>query len=153
MRFPQVSGSNLLGNEIHLPEQLDAKLNVLVVAFQRWHQLVVDTWVPFLESLAEKHPDVDYYELPTIRRMNWLYRTMLDRGMRAGIPSEETRRRTITLYIHKEPFKNELAIPDESDVHLFLVKPEGEVLWRASGEFTEEKGNSLLEDLGRALGD
>lgn len=147
MRFPKVSGSNLLGDEIHLPKELVADFNVLIVAFQRWHQSVVDSWVPFLESLVERYPDIDYYELPTIRRMNWLYRTMLDRGMRAGIPSEETRRRTITLYIDKESFKNELAIPNERDVHLFLVKPEGEIIWRASGEFTEEKGNYLLESL------
>ncbi|UCH04435.1 MAG: hypothetical protein JSW05_12855 [Candidatus Thorarchaeota archaeon] len=143
--FPRVSGSNLLGNKVQLPEQLDADLNVLIVAFQRWHQSLVDSWVPFLENLLEKNPDLDYYELPTIRRMNWLYRTMLDNGMRAGIPSRETRRRTITLYIDKEPFKDQLAIPDERDVHLFLVTPEGEVLWNASGEFNEEKGKSLSE--------
>ncbi|MHA2601569.1 MAG: hypothetical protein AM324_005490 [Candidatus Thorarchaeota archaeon SMTZ1-83] len=152
MQFPRVSGSNLLGDKVQLPDQLDADFNVLVVAFQRWHQSLVDSWVPFLESLVEKNSDLDYYELPTIRRMNWLYRTMLDNGMRAGIPSRETRRRTITLYIDKEPFKKQLAIPDENNVHLFLVTSEGEVLWNALGGFDEEKGKSLSEALGRARG-
>ncbi len=152
MRFPQVSGKNLLGDEVQLPGQLDADFNVLIVAFQRWHQSLVDGWVSFLENLKEKYPGLDFYELPTIRRMNWLYRNMLDRGMRAGIPSQETRKRTITLYINKDPFKNQLAIPNERDIHLFLVTPEGEILWTDSGEFDDEKGSRLVENLNRAEG-
>jgi len=142
--FPEVSGSNLLGTEINLPTDLEKELNIVIIAFQRWHQNVVDSWVPFLDNLVNQNPSMDYYELPTIRRMNWLYRNMLDSGMRAGIPSQNTRRRTITLYLDKESFRKGLDIPDESDIHLFLVKPDGTILWRDSGIFTEEKMHGLL---------
>lgn len=142
--FPEVSGSNLLGTEITVPTDLDKELNIVMIAFQRWHQNVVDSWVPFLNELVDKNPNMDYYELPTIRRMNWLYRSMLDNGMRAGIPSQNTRRRTITLYLDKESFREGLEIPDESDIHLFLVKPDGTILWRDTGIFTVEKMHGLL---------
>ena len=46
MQFPTVAGKNLERNSFHLPRDLDGKLNVLLIAFQRWHQSLVDTWIP-----------------------------------------------------------------------------------------------------------
>lgn len=146
--FPVVNGSNLLGTDTIIPTNLAGELNVVIIAFQRWHQDLVDSWVPFLDQMSERNPEIDYYELPTIRRMNWLYRTMLDGGMKAGIPNPETRRRTITLYLEKKSFREDLGIPDESDIHLFLVRPSGEILWRDRGGFSEDKKKKLLEVLG-----
>ncbi len=64
-------------------------------------------------------------------------------GMRARIPSKETQRRTITLYIDKTPFKESLGITDEGLIHLFLVTESGTILFSATGEHTEEKAKSL----------
>jgi hypothetical protein len=144
MQFPSVNGNDLLKNKISLPNDMNSRFNVLIVAFQQWHQGLVNSWVSFLNHMVEQYPDFDYYELPTIREMNWLSRSIIDNGMRAGIPSHDTRRRTITLYIDKEPFKKKLDIPDESDIHLFLVTNEGEILWTESGAISEEKSKSLL---------
>ena len=150
MQFPSVSGNDLLRNKVSLPDDLSSGLNVLIVAFQQWHQGLVNSWVPFLDHLAEKHNDFDYYELPTIRKMNWLSRSIIDNGMRAGIPSRDTRRRTITLYIDKDPFRKKLNIPDESDIHLFLVSDGGEVLWTGSGAISEDKADSLTSAIEKA---
>ncbi len=144
MQFPSVNGNDLLKNKISLPNDMNSRFNVLIVAFQQWHQGLVNSWVPFLNHMVEQYPDFDYYELPTIREMNWLSRSIIDNGMRAGIPSRDTRRRTITLYIDKELFKKKLEIPDESDIYLFLVTNEGEILWTESGAISEEKSKSLL---------
>ena len=144
MQFPSVNGNDLLKNKISLPNDMNSRFNVLIVAFQQWHQGLVNSWVPFLNRLVEQYPDFDYYELPTIREMNWLSQSIIDNGMRAGIPSRDTRRRTITLYIDKELFKKKLEIPDESDIHLFLVTNVGEILWTESGAISEEKSKSLL---------
>ncbi|MFW9889545.1 MAG: hypothetical protein ACFFER_15260 [Candidatus Thorarchaeota archaeon] len=150
MQFPSVSGNDLLRNKVSLPDDLSSGLNVLIVAFQQWHQGLVNSWVPFLDNTAEKYHDFDYYELPTIRKMNWLSRSIIDNGMRAGIPSRNTRRRTITLYIDKDPFKKKLQISDESDIHLFLVSNDGEVLWTGSGAISEEKADSLTSAIEKA---
>jgi hypothetical protein len=150
MQFPNVSGNDLLKNRITLPEDLTSRLNVLIVAFQQWHQGLVNSWVPVLNNLVEQNADFDYFELPTIRKMNWLSRSIIDNGMRAGIPSRDTRRRTITLYIDKEPFKRELQIPDESEIHLFLVTNDGEILWRESGSVSEEKAETLIHTVKEA---
>jgi hypothetical protein len=150
MQFPSVSGNDLLRNKVSLPDDLSSGLNVLIVAFQRWHQGLVNSWVPFLDHMLEKHQDFDYYELPTIRKMNWLSRSIIDNGMRTGIPSRNTRRRTITLYIDKEPFRKKLSIPDESDIHLFLASKDGEVLWAGSGAISEDKADALTSAIEKA---
>lgn len=150
MQFPSVNGNDLLRNKVSLPEDLNSKFNVLIIAFQQWHQGLVNSWVPFLNHMVEQYPDFDYYELPTIRKMNWLSRSIIDNGMRAGIPSHDTRRRTITLYIDKEPFKKKLEIPDESDIHLFLMTNEGDILWTDSGAISERKAESLLHAFQKA---
>ena len=145
MKFPEIVAKNLNKEEVKVPNGLRGNPKLLIVPFQRWHQGLVDSWVPFLESVIKDYPDFDFYELPTIRRMNFVYQRFLDGGMRAGIPSIETRRRTITLYIDKVPFRNALEIPNEDSIHLFLVDTEGNVKWRNEGGVTEEKAQDLSD--------
>ncbi|MHA2206839.1 MAG: hypothetical protein ACXABC_13335, partial [Candidatus Thorarchaeota archaeon] len=149
--FPIVTGSDLLGNKIEVPSQLRGSLNVIVVAFQRWHQNLVDSWIPYLKQLNAEIPEVDYYEFPTIRKMNWLSRSIINNGMRAGIPSTDIRGRTITLFIDKEEFNKTLDIADESTIYVFLVNPEGQVFWRGDGGYSTENGKLLREAALRIL--
>ncbi len=141
--FPQMNAENLNRETMKLPSQLRGELNLVMVAFQQWQQSVIDSWVPFLESLAEMYNDFDYYELPTIRKMNALYRRFIDGGMRAGISSRDTRARTITLYIDKDSFKEALDIVTEETIYLYLLDKEGKILWESEGKLTEEKAASL----------
>jgi hypothetical protein len=99
----------------------------------------------------ENNSSFDFYELPTIRKMNFIVRRVIDGGMRGGIPSRDTRGRTITLYIDKAPFKEALGIPTEDTLYLFLVDREGTILWRESGELSDEKAASLESALEGAI--
>ena len=94
---------------------------------------------------------MEYYELPTIRKMNFIYRGFIDGGMRAGIPSITTRGRTITLYIDKTPFKQQLGISSEANIHLFLVRRTGEILWRGEGPISEDSARALKSEVESAL--
>jgi hypothetical protein len=147
--FPTVTGSNLNKEDKTIPQDLDGELNVVVVAYQQWHQRLVNSWVPFLQELDAKYQDFEYYELPTIRKMNYLYRRFIDGGMRAGIPSTETRCRTITLYIDKKPFNESLGIESEQNIHVFLIRRSGEILWRGEGPVTAELAASLEQAIER----
>ncbi|MBN2230525.1 MAG: hypothetical protein JW779_13135 [Candidatus Thorarchaeota archaeon] len=139
MKFPRITAENLNKETIEVPNQLRGDPKLLIVAFQQWQQRLVNSWVPYLESLILKYPDFDFYELPTIRSMNFVYRRFIDGGMRAGIPSRETRGRTITLYIDKESFKESLNIVTEETIYLFLTKQDGEIIWKGEGGFDDEK--------------
>jgi hypothetical protein len=65
--------------------------------------------------------------------------------MRAGIPDQTARERTITLYLDKEGFKSALDIPNENDIYLLLVEQNGNILWRTTGEYTEDKASELFK--------
>ncbi len=143
MQLPNVSGYNLERNRMTFPADFGGAVNLVFIAFQRWHQDVIDGWVPFVAQLSQQFPTLSYYEFPTLPRGNFLYRTMLNEGMRAGIPSRATRARTITLYLDKTEFRQALGIPSEQEVWLYLFDREGKVLWRTTGAFTPEKGEAL----------
>jgi hypothetical protein len=143
-RFPTVKGSNLQRESITLPDDFEGDLNIVLVPFQRWQQNLVDTWVGPARALEEDNPRLRYYELPTIESKNWLSRTFINEGMRAGIPDQTACQRTITLYLDKERFKEALDIDTEKTIHVFLVDQAGGIIWRERGEYISEKGRSLL---------
>ena len=143
MQFPTVSGSNLQRKKLTLPQDFEGEQNLVLIAFQQWQQIQVDTWIPFARQLEATYPAVHYYELPTIQRLNTLARTFINEGMRAGIPDLVARERTITLYLDKEAFRRALQLPGEDDIYVLLLDRQGQVLWQAEGAFTSEKGESL----------
>lgn len=144
VQLPTVNGKNLLRQKMVFPRDFAGDINLVFIAFQRWHQDQVDSWVPLAEEMAAELPTFNYYEFPTIYQMNRLSQMFLNEGMRAGIPDLGTRGRTVTLYVDKRPFRTALAIPDESDTAIFLFDRQGKALWRSSGEFSAEKGAGLL---------
>ena len=143
LQFPTVQGKNLEGEKFNLPKDFKGEANLAIVAFQRWHQDLIDPWIGVAKELMEKHEGFNYYELPTIYRGNPLFRFWLDKGMASGIPSEEARKATITLYLDKPEFRESLGIPNEETIHLFLVRPDGSVAFRTEGEMTEKKVEEL----------
>jgi hypothetical protein len=143
VRFPTVQGDNLLRETVSLPGDLEGEFNLLLVAFQRWQQQLVDTWMPLARQLEAVHPEIHTYELPTIQRMNALRRTFINEGMRAGIPDPAARERTITLYLDKAAFREALELPHENTIYALLIDRHGEVLWRAEGAVTPEAGAAL----------
>lgn len=143
MHFPEISCNNLAGETFNLPGDFEGAFNLCLIAFQRWHQSLVNSWVPLAEHLEETYPQLVYYELPVIRRLNPLFRSFIDQGMRGGIPEATARHKTITLYMDKTALKEALEIDDEETIHLRLVDPSGRVHWAGSGPVTKEAADAL----------
>ncbi len=151
MHFPQISSENLAGERFELPGDFEGQLNLCLIAFHRWHQPLINSWVPLAQQLEEEYPRFRYYEFPVIRRLNRLYRGFIDTGMRAGIPDSTARHKTITLYTDKEAFKRPLEIDGEQEIHLRLVDREGGVHWGVAGALMREAAEALEETLEELL--
>lgn len=149
MSFPIVNGSNLRREKITLPQDFDGDYNLIFVAFQQWQQDEVNSWIPLAESLEDQFPGLVYYELPTIRSLSALSRFFINEGMRAGIPSQKSRERTITLYLDKDEFRSALSMQDESHVYILLLDNQGEELWRGRGSYSLDKQVELMDVLYR----
>ena len=145
MQFPNVSGSNLERKRLDLPDDFAGQINIVLVAFQRWQQTEVDTWIPAARQLEARYEGVRYYELPVIQRPNVLGRVFINEGMRAGIPDPVSRARTVTLYLDKPAFRQALDMPDEEHIYVLVVDRAGRVLWRERERYSEEKGAALEE--------
>jgi hypothetical protein len=72
--FPKSSGKNLNGRALALPEDFAGRVNLVFVAFQMRQQQEVDSWKSFAQ------------------------------GMRSGIPDNDTRASTVTLYLDVQAF-------------------------------------------------
>jgi hypothetical protein len=144
-QFPIVSGYNLNRQEFEYPRDFGGDLNLVIIAFQQYHQFTVNTWIPFAQEIEATYPGFIYYEFPTINEMPAISRTFINEGMRAGIPDQTARERTITLYLDKEAFKSALEIPNENDIYLYVVDRDGDILWQTTGEYTEDKAGKLID--------
>lgn len=142
-RFPAITASALSGRRYSLPADFDGRANVVLVAFRREQQALVDTWLPAAQELASANADVRYYELPTISRGFTLLRPLIDRGMRGGIPDPAMRDATITLYTDVGAFRAALGLASDRTIYALLVDAAGVVRWRGEGAFTARQGAEL----------
>ena len=150
--FPRLKARNLEGRAYQLPGDLDGELNVVIIAFQRWHQDLVDTWVPWLERLEAERPSVRFYELPTLSNMYSMARGFIDGGMAAGIPSPAARERTLTVYTDVRQALAAWRISDNRTIWTMLVDKQGRILWRGEGPYSAPAATSLLDAIDAGLG-
>lgn len=127
--FPVVTGTNLTGEEVTLPEGFAGRRNLVATDFERDEQTEVDTGI----AIADARPGLSFYELPTIEARETLFRLYVNNGIHAGIADEAGRKRTITLYLDKERFGSLLNLPDEDEYLRAPSRRRARELWRAWG--------------------
>jgi len=143
VEFPRVSARDLEGHDVRLPDALAGERNVVIVAFRRKHQALVDTWVPWLEERASHDPGLRFYELPAIGRVWAPARNMIDGGMAAAIRDPVVLRRTLTIYGDVNRLTKPLAIENRSTVALIVVDRNGGVRWSGAGGFDERTSQEI----------
>ena len=148
LAFPRVAARDLEGRDVVLPDAFTGERNVVIVAFQRQHQALVDSWVPWLEERVAADPGLRFYELPTIGRLWAPVRNVIDGGMAAAIVDPVVLRRTLTVYGDRNRLCTPLGIDDRSTVALFALDTAGTVRWSGSGGFDP----ATAAGLGTALG-
>lgn len=148
-RFPALEARNLEGRRFRLPGDLDGERNLCLIAFQRWQQREVDTWLRALPaSRVGDLAGFAWWEFPTIWPRGEAMQRFVDGGMRAGIPDRAARERTITLWTDVQAFRDALELPTERTIQVVLIDRAGRVLWRTEGAWTPEKGAALERALG-----
>lgn len=136
--FPQIRARNLEGLDVELPAAFVGDCNIVAVAFQRNHQTLVDSWVPWFEQQAVVDSGLRFYELPTIGRIWAPVRRFIDGGMAAAIREPKILQRTFTIYGDVDRVTRPLGIEDRSTISVFCVDRSGQVLWRGSGGYYEK---------------
>ena len=139
--FPDLEADDLNGRTLSLPKDLPGQPTIVLIAFKRKQQSSVDAWVDRLDLLPEGGPA--WIEMPVVGRGAAIFRSFVDKGMRAGITSEFMRGRTITIYSSRRAFINALGIQSMKDIYVALVDPNGTVHILIQGDVSEEKMKKL----------
>ena len=145
--FPRLLARDLEGHDAWLPDAFAGVRNVVIVAFRRNHQALVDSWVPWLEDRAADDPGLRFYELPTIGRIWAPVRNVIDGGMAAAIREPVVLQRTLTIYGDVRRLTGPLGIDDRSTVTLLVVDGAGRVQWSGTGGFDAARA----QEIGTAL--
>ncbi len=141
--FPTIKARDLEGRDVTLPGAFEGERNLVVVAFRREQQSLVDSWGPWCEERAAADPGFRFYEVPVIERVWKPVRRMIDGGMAAAIRNPEVLRRTLTVYGDVSRLATPLGIIDRSTVALFLVDRTGAVRWTGSGRYEDGEAHDL----------
>jgi hypothetical protein len=141
--FPTITAKNLNKKKIAIPDDFSEKNLIVIVAFQRWHQDLVNESIENLEkdNMYDNHHII---EVPVIKQFSGLRRMRLDGVMRARITDYDIRQRTITAYLNKQAFRSSLSIPNEDTAYWFLVnRATKAILLRGSGVISPEQINQI----------
>lgn len=146
--FPVLQGRNLERVDVAIPQELPGQLKLIVFGFEREHQRAINTWIPRCEALESQVQGFRFFEVPFLAGRYRLFRSWIDGGMRRGISDPAARKRTITVYGGRSAAMNQLGVKDLGMIHLFLIAPTGEILWKSEGPWSPQKEESLRTVLG-----
>lgn len=130
--------------KVNLPQDLEGKLNLLLISFEPEQEKDIESWLPAAQALQHSDFDFRWYRLPVSARENFVFRWWENSSMRTDESDPETWHWIVPLYVNKDEFRRTLQIPNEHDVVALLVDKQGRVLWRSSGVMTPQKRLSLL---------
>ena len=136
--FPEINGRDLNKRDKVVPDDFVDKNLIIIVAFQQWHQPLVDESISLLESngFGDSH---NIIEVPTVQKSSKLFEVYLDGIMRAGIRDDRIRDRTITAYVDLDQFLTNLDIPSNETIYWFLIEKDSKnILTRGYGIIAEE---------------
>lgn len=147
-RLPALRGELLSGPRFVMPDSAAGKTVLLMLGFSYESRHDVEKWA---ERFRREHGGdrrVEFLEVPVIGTAGRLGRPFIDRGMRRGLP-REMHARVLMVYRDAGRWKH-LAGHAEPDVgYLLLVGPDGRLLWRGQGPYTDVAWSALAAQLTR----
>jgi uncharacterized surface protein with fasciclin (FAS1) repeats len=141
--LPSMSCETVDGQATTLPGDLLGDWNLLLIAYERWQQQEVDTWVELGKGLEAKYANFRWYEMPVLPEMTEARQTTVNMGMRMGIGDPDLRARTLTLFVDRDAFLERLGRDDMEHVHVALADRTGAIRWFSRGERSEEGAREL----------
>ena len=117
--FPTLTGNNLNRDEITIPNDINDKPLLIILAFEQYHQRTVDEIIYQVEEKVDSK-SINIVETPILAGASKLFQSYLDGIMRGGIKDYDIRARTITIYGKKDEILDILGIEDRN-VYWYLI--------------------------------
>ena len=141
-KFPRIEATTLSGEQVVFPDITHGKTALILIAFRRQAQGVIDSWrAPFEEHFANDSNYV-FYEIPMISSSWKIMSSMIDNGMRSGVP-KRLHDHVATYYGPLDKYYALFGIHDKRDAYAFLLDAEGNIIFSDHGTATADKVEAL----------
>ena len=138
--FPSISGESLEKKLVNIPEDFKGKSTLLLIGYKQNSQFDIDRW---LIGLDMTNTVVDVYEIPTIQGLfPQMFSTMIDNGMRAGIP-KSLWKGVITVYQDGEKVQAYTGNENPNSARVVLLNEKGIVIHMYDDGFSVEALNQV----------
>lgn len=138
--FPSVTGESLEKNKVNIPQDFQGKPSLLLIGYKQNSQFDIDRWLIGLDMTQTK---VDVYEIPTIQ--GWvprLFSSMIDNGMRAGIP-QPLWKIVITVYEDGDKIQAFTGNTNPNNTRVVLLDENGKIIFFHDQGFSVQALNNL----------
>jgi len=139
-QFPSISGESLEQNMVAIPSDFKADRTLLLIGYKQDSQFDIDRWLIGLDMAGITLPT---YELPTIAGMApRMFSTLIDSGMRKGIP-KELWGGVITIYKDGEAVQKFTGNESPNNARVLLINSSGEIVYFYDRGFSVNALNKL----------
>ena len=146
VKIPLLHAHDLNGKSWVLPNDLQAKKTLILVAFERQQQDSVNSWIYHLKLRSPKNK-ITWIEIPLLQNPWKLVAPWIHNGMRRGITEEALRSHVWTIYTNRSSFLKELSLPSAKVITILVVDKNGIILEKVSGDYTKDKAQVILKIL------
>ena len=141
-KFPSISGESLEKTEVQMPEYFKGSQVVLLLGYKQDSQFDIDRW---LIGLDMTNTVIKAYELPTIQGMlPRMFSTLIDEGMRSGIP-QELWGGVITVYADGAELQEFTGNENPNNARVLLLDKNGKIIYFFDRGFSVFALNELKE--------
>jgi hypothetical protein len=150
--IPPINAKALDDSQVVLPKPGSAQLLILVLGFSHKSG---DHCAPWGKRLAaDFHSDarVEYYQVAELAGAPSFVRPMILQGMRKGMPPD-VQARFVPIYDHEADWKKLVNFSAPDDPYLVLTRPDGSVIWRGHGLYSETLYGELKNAIAKAAAD
>lgn len=156
--FPEMSGTNLAGEEIAFPKALAGNYNLVFLVSSPEQEIFFETWLAEVRKLADRYENFRYFVLaelpPGPPKSEAARRWPLSLSSRPTLPEEEHRKVVMPIYTDRRALHEKLELTDNETLHILYVDGKNEVIWNDEGVRTNGKTRALEMQMARtASGD
>ena len=145
-RFPSLSAQRLDKIPVPIPEGLPADRTLALITFKGAQREQVERWINGLQ--LRSNTTLAWMRMPVLDDPGHAAgRSAIENRLLAKYPSAGDRAQMVPVFTDRAAFIRQAGLDNANQVHVVVVRRNGEVLARAGGEYDADKAEALLETL------
>jgi hypothetical protein len=145
-RLPALHAKRLNQQPIVLPQGLPAGRTLALVAFERGHRDEIESWIKGMQ--LRESDAISWLKMPVLDDPgSESARNSIESGILARHSTETDRARLVPVFTNREAFMRAAGMSGSDHAWVLVIGRDGQVLARAEGQYTQEKGEALRQTL------